>query len=101
MDKHNKLDELRQRYRKASSDEERASIVLEAKIIKGEAGFQCYFTDNGKRCENRQEDCWCSEEHKTAWQKENYNDNRARGEHQLRIPEIQKRLREMKSDVKM
>ena len=58
--------------------------------------FQCYFIDKqGKQCENRQDDYWCSPEHKTAWQAVNYVDNRPRNARKKSIAQIQKRLLEM------
>lgn len=98
----NKLEELRQRYRQASSDEERASIVLEAKVLKGEAGYQCYFVDgNGKQCEKRQEDCWCSPEHKTGWQQVSYNNVLPREVRRLTIVEMREKLKQMAIEAKL
>jgi len=43
--------------------------------------MRCYFKyeevdDKGERvqCEKIQDDCWCSDEHREAWQKENYKE---------------------------
>ena len=55
--------------------------------------YRCYYqTDDSKpetRYGNDQEDCWCSEEHKLLWQKENYNDNRQRGLRNLKPKQLQ------------
>lgn len=69
------------------------------KIRRKEGLHQCYFEDNGKRCDKYQKDCWCSEEHRTAWQQVNYVDKRPRGEHKLSTQEIQERLRGMNTKV--
>lgn len=40
--------------------------------------MRCYYlfppNEENKReqCPNQQEDCWCSDEHRIAWQRENY-----------------------------
>lgn len=55
--------------------------------------FQCYYTTKeGKRCQNKQKEYWCSAEHKELEQKTRYGDLRPRGERQLPIKEIQERL---------
>src|SRR5258708_28011094 len=55
--------------------------------------YQCYYQsdkeDEKTRCQERQEDYWCSEEHKSAWQKINYSDGRTRGQRQLTPKELQ------------
>lgn len=59
--------------------------------------YQCYYTnDLGERCNKRQQDMWCSEEHKSAWQENNYVDKRPRGEHKLSVEDMQQRLKQMK-----
>lgn len=90
-----RLDELRIKWKTATSDERRI-IEEEARLIKGDTIYQCYFVDkNGVQCQNRQQDCWCSDEHRIAWQESNYLDKRQRGEHRLSIQEMRKRLRAM------
>jgi len=60
--------------------------------------MQCYYefppNEENKReqCPNQQEDCWCSEEHREAWQKENYGQIKKGSK---TIEDMQKRLREM------
>lgn len=57
--------------------------------------FQCYYQDKeGIRCQNRQDDCWCSIEHKDQWQAVNYIDKRGRQVRQVPINEIKRRLLE-------
>lgn len=90
----NKLEQLRERYEKTSSNDERLSIIKEAKLLKGEL-FQCYFTSENKRCENYQEDCWCSPEHKKAWQDSNYGIGRHKSVRKLTIAEMQAELKNM------
>lgn len=41
--------------------------------------MRCYFLapvvdGERKQCEKIQDDCWCSDEHKEAWQQENYKE---------------------------
>lgn len=61
--------------------------------------FQCYYqsdrNDPTTRCKNEQEEEWCSEEHKSLWQKENYTDRRVRGIRRKTIEDIQENLRRM------
>lgn len=94
----NRLDELRIKW-KIATPEERKVIEDEALLLKGETQYQCYYQsdvdDPETRCTERQAGCWCSDEHRTAWQESNYIDTRDRGEHKLSIAEIQDRLRHM------
>lgn len=91
----NELEQLRERYKKASSDDERESITKEAKLLKGEL-YQCYFVDElDNRCKNEQVDCWCSPEHKDLWQKKNYGIGRPRFARKLTIQEMQRELKQM------
>ena len=95
----NELEELRKRYRQASSDKERAAIVLQAEKLKDQTIYQCYYQsdvdDPETRCTERQAACWCSDAHRIKWQESNYIDVRIRGEHKLSIKEIQSRLHGM------
>ena len=61
--------------------------------------FQCYFEDENGRCKNKQEDYWCSEEHRDAWQEANYGKVKSKG-NKLTIEQIQARLREMGRESK-
>lgn len=90
----NRIDELRTKW-KTATPEERKVIEEEARLLKGNTTYQCYFEKNGVRCKNYQQDCWCSDEHRIAWQGSNYIDTRKRGEHRLSVQEIQSRLRDM------
>lgn len=62
--------------------------------------FQCYFEDpditdiKERRCKEMQEDYWCSEEHRNAWQEANYGKAKNKGK-KLTIKQIQKRLIQM------
>lgn len=37
--------------------------------------YQCYYSESGIRCPNRQEDYWCSPEHEKIWKDNNYQGN--------------------------
>lgn len=61
--------------------------------------MQCYYkyplNEEGKReqCPNQQEDCWCSEEHRIAWQKENYGGTLIKEKHSIEY--MQAKLKKM------
>lgn len=58
--------------------------------------YQCYFKNKeGIQCTNNSEDCWCSLEHRTLWQQQNYAGVTKMGKKKLSIKEMQKRLLEM------
>lgn len=61
-----------------------------------EERYQCYYVDeNGDRCENVTNDCWCSPEHKDLEQRARYGDRRPRGQRNLSVEQMQEGFKEM------
>jgi RNA polymerase-interacting CarD/CdnL/TRCF family regulator len=58
IERNKRLDELRTKWRNATSLEERQIIEQEARLLKGETKYQCYYiNENGKRCKKEQFSC--------------------------------------------
>jgi len=96
----NELEKLRQKYREATTDKERAAIVIAAKILKGEL-YQCYFEENGTRCSNKQVEMWCSDKHRIAWQEANYKGKRPHEGRRPSVQEMREKLSKMAIEAKL
>lgn len=98
LQKYKRLDELRVMWRSAEPVE-RKIIEQEAFVLKEslEFKYQCYFVDeNGVQCSKRQQEHWCSDAHRIAWQEQNYGEkSKKQEERKFTIPEMQERLRKM------
>jgi hypothetical protein len=90
------LEELRKEWKDATP-QQRKVIEEEAESIRNGTEHQCYYQDGfGNRCENKQRgNCWCSEEHKSAWQRKHYGSEQPRAKRKLTIQEMQAHLKQL------
>ena len=51
--------------------------------------YQCYYTENGKRCPSEQEDYWCSKIHRLDWQQDAYGIKTREDKKRLTVEEMQ------------
>lgn len=95
----NKLDEYRHQYREATTQEARDDITEAAKAYKASL-YQCYYQLDGKQCQARQEEMWCSEKHRIAWQEENYRD-KPKEKRRLTMREMREKINQMGIEARL
>ena len=101
LTKEEKLQLLRDEW-VGATQERRKEIRREAAIINGEIKtYQCYYIENGTRCEKQQEEYWCSIEHESLWKEENYQHKQERHKRRLTKEELIEGMRRIQERAKL